>query len=291
MTSGSTGSSHESDALSDDQRSEIFAAANAPRVRLGRVRAPRAPIPKKFVLWAVAAIVFLGVGGQIAGHYFQSYGKAPKTTTTTTTPVLNLAPTTLPTSTTLTSLEAYIGLKFIGSAKAHPFTLTTQSNKSWSLSRQKGKVVVLAFYNSICNDICPVLGAEIRRATQELGSNKKKIVFAIVNTDPKQRSISPASQALSIPGLTASPSVVFLSGNVTTLDTVWRAYGIRIIVGAKVNQVSHNNALYFVSPRGDLVAYADPFATQSKSGVYSLSAPVMQRYAQGIAATASSLVK
>jgi cytochrome oxidase Cu insertion factor (SCO1/SenC/PrrC family) len=236
------------------------------------------------------AIVFLGVGGQIAGHFFQSYGKAPKATTTTS-PTLAVTPTTLIPGTSLTSLETFIGVKFIASAKAHSFTLKTQSNKKWTLSHQKGKVVVLAFYDSICNDICPVLGTELREAAHELAASNKTVEFAIVNTDPQQHSVHLTIQALSVPGLSSTPSVVFLTGNVATLDTVWRAYGIRIIVGAKRGQVSHNNALYFIGPKGDLVAYANPFASESSSGVYSLSAPVMHRYAQGIAATASSLVK
>jgi cytochrome oxidase Cu insertion factor (SCO1/SenC/PrrC family) len=290
MTSGGTGSPHEPDELSDEQRAAIFAAANAPRDHRGNVRAPRAPIPKKFVLWAVVAIVFLGVGGQIAGHFFQSYGKAPKATTTTS-PTLAVTPTTLIPGTSLTSLETFIGVKFIASAKAHSFTLKTQSNKKWTLSHQKGKVVVLAFYDSICNDICPVLGTELREAAHELAASNKTVEFAIVNTDPQQHSVQMTTQALSVPGLSSTPSVVFLTGNVATLDTVWRAYGIRIIVGAKRGQVSHNNALYFIGPKGDLVAYANPFASESTSGVYSLSASVMHRYAQGIAATASSLVK
>jgi cytochrome oxidase Cu insertion factor (SCO1/SenC/PrrC family) len=290
MTSGSTGSPHESNELSDEQRTEIFAAANAPRVHKGKFRKERAPIPRKFVIWAVVAILFLGLGGQIAGHFFQSYGKTPKVSTTTS-PTLTVTPTTNPTATNLTALESYIGVKFIGSAEAHTFTLKTQSHKKWSLADQKGKVVVLTFYNSICNDVCPVLGAELRQAAQQLGPGNTNVVFAVVNTDPKQRSISATSRALSVPGLSTTPSVVLLSGSVTTLDTVWRAYGIRIVVGAESSQVSHNNAIYFIGPKGDLVAYAHPFVHESKLGVYSLSASMIHRYAQGIAATASSLVK
>ena len=290
MTSSSTGLPNGSEELSDAQRSEIFAAANAPRDHRGKVRKPRAPIPKKFVIWAVVAVLFLGLGGQIAQHFFQTYGKAPKATSTTL-PIVSVTPTSIPTSQTTPALEAYIGLKFIGSAKAHTFTLKTQTHKKWSLTGQRGKVVVLTFYDSICNDICPVLGAELRQAAEKVGPTNKNVVFAIVNTDPNQRSVSAQSRALSVPGLSTMPSVVFLSGSVTNLDTVWRAYGIRVIVGAKASQVSHNNALYFIGPNGDLVAYTYPFASETKAGVYSLGASIVRRYAQGIAATASSLVK
>ncbi|MHB8380232.1 MAG: SCO family protein [Acidimicrobiales bacterium] len=290
MTSSGAGSPNGSDELSEDQRIEIFAAANAPRERRGKAHTPRAPIPKKFVIWAVVAILFLGLGGQIAQHFFQTYGRAP-TAKPVTIPTLSVTPTVVPSSATTPALEAYIGLKFIGSAKAYGFTLKTQSHKKWSLKSERGKVVVLTFYDSICNDICPVLGAELRQASEKLGPANKSVVFAIVNTDPNQRSISAQSRALMVPGLSTTPSVVFLSGSVANLDSVWRAYGIRIIVGAKPSQVSHNDALYFIGPNGNLVAYAHPFASETKAGVYSLGAPIVRRYAQGIAATASSLVK
>ena len=290
MTSRNPGPTNESGELSDEQRAAIFSAANAPKDRGAAFRAGRLPVSSKFVMWAVAAILFLGLGGEVAQHFFGTYGKAPRVTTPTS-PVLNLTTTTNPSTPTLISLESYIGLKFIGTAQAPGFTLKTQSNKKWSLASQKGKVVVLAFYNSICNDICPVLGSEIREARHELGPASSKIVFVIVNTDPNKTSVSGESRALLVPGLSKIPSVKFLTGSVAKLDAVWSAYGIRVYVGAKANEVSHNNALYFIGPNGNLEAYAKPFAAESKSGTFSLDASSIHLYAQGIAETADSLVK
>lgn len=290
MTSRDPGPTNESGELTEEQRAEIFSAANAPTGRPSAIHAGRVTVSRKFVMWAVAAVLFLGLGGQIAQHFFQTYGKAPKATATTL-PVLTLTTTTNLSTPTLISLETYIGLKFIGTAQAPTFTLKTQSNKQWSLASERGKVVVLAFYDSICNDICPVLGSEIRQARQDLGPKSSKIVFAIVNTDPNKTSVSRHSKALVVPRLSTTPSVTFLTGSVAKLDSVWTAYGIRVLVGAKANEVSHNNALYFIGPNGNLEAFAKPFAAVSKSGTFSLDPSSERQYALGIAETADSLVK
>jgi cytochrome oxidase Cu insertion factor (SCO1/SenC/PrrC family) len=288
MTTGNEGTSRDPSELNEEERASIFAAANAPKDRRGNARTRRVTIPTKFIAWTVAAILVLGLGGQVAQHFFQTYGKRspPKTTTS----ILQGTPTTNPNLPSLISLQVFMGLKDIGYEVAPAITLHTQNHRQWRLSAHKGRVVVLAFYNSICNDICPVLGAEIRLASHEVGANTK-VDFVIVNTDPNATKISPQSRALTVPGLSDDPSVTFLSGSVSTLDRVWSAYGVRIAVGAKTKEVSHNNVLYFIGPNGNLVSYASPFGTQSKSGSYSLDSSSLRIYARAIAETADSLVR
>jgi cytochrome oxidase Cu insertion factor (SCO1/SenC/PrrC family) len=289
MTTGNDGTSRESGELDEAERASMFAATNATKNRAGHVRAGRVNVPFKFIAWIGAGVLVLGLGGQIAQHFFSTYGKAA--TTTTTRPVLKGTPTTNPNLPSLISLQVFMGLKDIGQAVAPTFTLRNQSGHRWRLSSHKGQVIVLAFYNSICNDICPVLGAEIRLAAGELGVNAGKIDFVIVNTDPKATKISKRSRALSVPGLVDTPSVTLLSGPTETLNRVWSAYGVRVTVGAKRGEVSHNNVLYFIGPDGALVSYAQPFGNQSTSGQYSLSGPILRTYARAIAGTASSLVQ
>ncbi len=276
--------------LTDEQRASIFGAANAPLDRRAALRAGRIPLPPKFVIWTAVVLLLLVLGGAIIDHYFGNFG-GTVTPTSLGPPILQTTTTsTASQGTNLLSLEAYMGLKFIGSATAGAFSLTNQSQQPWRLSSQKGKVVVLTFYNSICNDICPVLGAEIREAHQLLGLKSSKVVFAIVNTDPKQLSISSQSEALREPGLSNIPSVSFLSGSIQSLNGVWTTYGVRISVGAKANEVTHNNVLYFIGPSGGLDAYAKPFGVESKSGRFSLNSSSIHHYAQAIAETAVSLV-
>jgi cytochrome oxidase Cu insertion factor (SCO1/SenC/PrrC family) len=288
MTSGEQGASQDPGALDEAQRAAIFAAANAPRDHHGDLMKKRITVPPKFIAWTIVAVLVLGLGGEVLQHFFETYGKA---STTTTTVVLKGTPTTNPNAPSLISLQVFLGLKDIGDATAAPFTLRTQRGKKWRLTSHKGQVIVLAFYDSTCNDICPVLGREIALASHEVGAQGASVHFVIVNTDPKATTISTRSKALTVPGLGGDPSVTLLSGSVGALDRVWTAYGIRVIVGAKANEVSHNNALYFIGPNGNLVSYSQPFGMKSASGVYSLDQPTLRTCARAIAETADSLVQ
>jgi cytochrome oxidase Cu insertion factor (SCO1/SenC/PrrC family) len=290
MTTESTETSDDGSELSEEERASVFAAANASRNRSVALRARQVTVPRKFVLWSIVAVLVLGLGGEVAQHFFETYGKAPKVTVPTS-PVIKGTPAPTVHAPTLISLQVFMGLKDIGTAVAPTFSLTNQSGQKWSLKSARGKVVVLAFYNSICNDICPVVGTEIRKASAELGSDASKVVFVIVNTDPNHTHISLNSPAIQVPGLTNVPSLELLSGHVSALNSVWSNYGVRILVGTKSTQVSHNNVLYFISPLGNLSGYASPFGTENKSGLYSLGASSVNLYARAIAETADSLVQ
>lgn len=288
MTTGNEETSRDPSELSEEERTSIFAAANAPKDRHGNARTRRVTVPTKFIVWSIVAVLVLGLGGEVAQHFFETYGKAAPTTTV---PVPKGTPATNPNLPTLISLQVFIGLKDIGDEVAPPISLRTQSGHTWRLGSHKGRVVVLAFYNSICNDICPVLGEEFRIASHEVGVEGRQVDFVIVNTDPNATKISAQSPALTVPGLSGDPSVTLLSGSVAELNRVWTAYGVRIDVGAKAKEVSHNNVLYFVGPNGNLVSYASPFGTQSKTGAYSLDGPSLRTCARAIAETADSLVR
>jgi cytochrome oxidase Cu insertion factor (SCO1/SenC/PrrC family) len=274
--------------LNEAQRAAAFATALSPEQRSAALRASRAPIPPRFIAWVIVAFVVLGVGGVLVEHYFGNVG-VPATTTT----AFTLAPTpSAPTGPQLSStLSAFIGLKEIANTSAPQFTLRDQSNRSWSLRAARDKVVVLTFYNTNCNDVCPVLGAEIKQARSLLGTAASKVVFVIVNTDPHHFALNPTPPALGVPQLLDTPSVRFLTGPLPQLNAVWISYGVTVKVGIKASQIAHNNVMYFIGRRGQLDALATPFGNESHAGVFSLDAPDIHRFARGIAATAGSLIK
>jgi cytochrome oxidase Cu insertion factor (SCO1/SenC/PrrC family) len=290
MTTDSRETSDDGSELSEEQRAAVFAEANASRNRTVALRTKQVPVPRKFIIWSIVAVLLLGLGGEVAQHFFETYGKAPKATVPAS-PVFKGTPTSTVHTPTLISLQVFMGLKDIGTAVAPTFSLTNQLGHRWSLKSARGKVVVLAFYNSICNDICPVLGAEIRKASTELGADAPKVVFVIVNTDPNHTHISLDSPAIRVPGLTHTPSLELLSGHLSALNSVWSSYGVSVLVGAKRDEVSHNNELYFISPLGHLAAYASPFGIENKVGLYSLGASSLNLYARAIAETADSLAQ
>ena len=278
------------DTLSDDQRRAVFreelgltSETGAGRI-IGR-------IPKKFTRGIVAAMLVLGIGGELVDHYFGNVGlPSTSTSTTFTTPTTfpQLGTTTVPN--VVTASQAFIGLKFIGTAHVPRFTLTDQHGTKVS-SDTRGEVTLIAFFNKNCNDICPVLGAEIRAALADLGPKASRVRVDVINTDPFSYGVSTNPLALVSTGLDHDANVHFLNGPLADLNNVWKSFGIQVNVGATANQVSHNSTLYFVSPTGQLSALASPFARESKAGVFSLGSTEIHKFAQGVELEAISLIQ
>ena len=275
------------DALGDELSEEQRAAAFAPRessARIAALRAGRTPIPPKFIWWVVAAFMVLGVGGGVAERYVGNFGAASTAfVTPTTSPILGAA--------TSRVSDQILGLKGLNNAAASPFTLQDQFGRPWSLAGARGKVVVLTFYNVNCNDVCPVLGTEIKEATALLGANAAKVDFVIINTDPLHLGPTSSPRALSVPGLESNGSTFFLTGTLPHLNSIWTRYGVSIKVISHTNAVVHNNVMYFIDASGRLRLQAIPFGNESRTGTYTLGTHDIRQFAQGVAATASSLIR
>jgi len=273
--------------LSESERAAMF-AASAPMDRNVKSRGGRAAIPPKVVAWMLVIFVVLGLGGEAIEHYFGGFGVASSTGSKFLPSNANLTPIS-----SLNSLgtDQIMDLKEIDNATAPGFTLRTQRDHLWKLRRTDGKAIVLTFENVICNDICPVLGREVKVAQRLLGTDAAHVEFAFVNTDPRDLNVNARPPALAQTGLANTPNVVFLTGSLQAVDAVWTRYGVRIKVGAKRDEVAHNNVMYFISPSGRLEAQATPFASVNAAGVFTLKAALVNRFAKGIATTADSLVK
>jgi protein SCO1/2 len=281
-------SSRETSTALPAQPSDGQTAQYSPVDRVAALRAGRTPISPTFILWTIVAFAVLGLGGGLVQHYdgnlgLPASGTIPFTSTTTTA-VPGTAQAALP-------MSEFLGQRGIGAAVAPAFSLQDQKGHQWSLASARGRVVVLAFYSTSCNDICPVLGAEIKQASHLLGSRAPKVDFVIVNTDPKDLRDSPSPLALSVPGLLDTSNVRFVTSSLTKLNIVWTDYGISIRVGADADHVTHNNLMYFIDPAGKLRAQIDPFATENDAGVVSLNAKEVHRFALGISQLADSLMK
>jgi cytochrome oxidase Cu insertion factor (SCO1/SenC/PrrC family) len=250
-------------------------------------------IPPKFVKLVIAVFVVLGLGGVAVEHFYGGIG----TTGTTTTPSVTATTTTLP-STPITSgphftaaLRAFMGLKEIATATAPPIALEDQAGHTWNLGAQRGKVVVLTFFNQTCNDICPIEGKEIRMAQLKLATMAKSTEFVIINSDPGHLRDTLTPPALRTPQLQALSGVFFLNGSLTQLNSVWVHYGLSVRVGRRPSQIVHNNVMYFIDPRGKLRALAVPFAYERRNETFALKESDVQRFARGLTAEAISLAK
>jgi cytochrome oxidase Cu insertion factor (SCO1/SenC/PrrC family) len=281
--------------MTSEERAAAFASGRVTVDRGAALRAGRTPVPRRVVVGIAVALATIGLGGVVLEHFFGNVGADTSIPTTTLSitgaPPAPAPPPTLPPDVPPIGapLDAFLGLKQIGDAPAPDIQLNEPSGATWTLQDQSGKVVVITFANIGCNDICPVLGAEIKDAIALLGPKADDVEFVVVNTDPNATGVQRSPPALSLTGLQGDPSVHFLTGPLQTLNAVWIAYGVSVTVGNTPSQQVHNNILYFVDRQGRLRSSALPFGNENGQGVYSLPTTDIQRFAQGIAQTAGSL--
>jgi cytochrome oxidase Cu insertion factor (SCO1/SenC/PrrC family) len=254
-------------------------------------------IPRKFIYWLLAAAGVLSLGGLVGEHLFSSAGLNPVSTPSSAArPAATTVPSARPAPLTTTnpqpvsaSLQSLMGLTRVTPAPAPPFSLIDQGGQATSLPLQPPEAVVLTFFDGPCNDICPVLAAEIARADTDLGAEARDVEFITVNTDPRALEQSAQAPAATASGLGSLPNWRMLTGPLATLDAVWKSYGVSISIDQKTGLEAHNEVLYFIDRAGDVRFKATPFADESTTGTYSLPTATIARWAAGIAAYAEQL--
>ena len=251
-------------------------------------------IPLKFVYWGLGVVLVLSLGGLIGEHLFSAAGLNPTPTTPTQPPTTR--PITTPTvqapaGSIQASLGSLMGLSAVPRRPAPTFTLTDQNGRPTSVPTSPPHVVVLTFFNAPCNDICPVLAAEIEQADKDLGAHAADVEFVTVNTDPNGLAQSAEAPVLSGTQLGALPNWHMVTGPLGTLNALWKAYGVSISVQSKTGVEAHNNIMDFIDAQGVLRDKATPFADESKTGTYTLPPVSIARWGQGIATYAERLVR
>ena len=245
-------------------------------------------IPVKFVYWVLGVALVVSLGGLLGEHLFSSAGLNPVAATAPTTTVPVATPT--PDRSISTSLRSFMGLTVEGPRAAPAFTLVDQDGRPTSVPPQPPRVTVLTFFNAPCNDICPVVAAEVEQADADLGPSAAGIEFVTVNTDPSALAQSAEAPVLSGTRLGTLPNWHMVTGPLASLNALWKAYGVSISVQQKTGLEAHTDLMVFIDPRGELRYRATPFADESTTGSYSLPPAGIARWAQGIATYAERLL-
>lgn len=136
-------------------------------------------------------------------------------------------------------------------APAPDFRLTDQRGDREALSNFRGKVVVLAFLDSRCEDICPLTAKQLLKAHDYLGRQADSVVFLGVNVNSEARAVADVAAATRKWGLTAIPSWHFLTGTPQALKPVWKAYSIVVEPSPdKKGEILHTPGVYLIDPSG-----------------------------------------
>jgi len=109
-----------------------------------------------------------------------------------------------------------------GDLPSADFTLTDQNGQPWTLSQQRGKVVVMFFGFTYCPDICPLTLSTWKKVEEALGEDAQRVAFVYVTVDPERDTPERIKEHLAV----FSPNFVGLTGRPQELQPVYASYGI-----------------------------------------------------------------
>ncbi len=102
------------------------------------------------------------------------------------------------------------------------FALRDQDGRLQTLRRYRGRIVILTFLYSTCQDTCPVAASTIRAALDDL---PRDVPVLAVSVDP--RNDTPQSAKRFLLRRSVNGRMQFLLGTQAQLAPVWRAYGVK----------------------------------------------------------------
>jgi cytochrome oxidase Cu insertion factor (SCO1/SenC/PrrC family) len=148
-----------------------------------------------------------------------------------------------------------------GAARAPAITtLRDQTGRVFSLAALRGHTVAMAFFDSHCNQACPLEGRALAGAERSLPAAQRP-VLVVVSVNPLDTPASTRAAARRW-DLAQAGSWHWLRGTHAELARAWKAYHI-FVAPPRDGDIAHTEALYLIDRRGDeRSAYLYPFATR-----------------------------
>lgn len=138
------------------------------------------------------------------------------------------------------------------SGLAPDFRLTDQNWVSVALSDFRGKVVVLAFVDSRCQDVCPLTALHLRHAyesSKRSGVDVSRVVFLGVNVNVEANRPEDMANFTRKHGLDEISTWYFLTGRGEELEPVWKAYSI-VVLPRDGGEILHTPWMFVIDQAG-----------------------------------------
>jgi cytochrome oxidase Cu insertion factor (SCO1/SenC/PrrC family) len=132
-----------------------------------------------------------------------------------------------------------------GARPAPEFTLRNVLGGSVSFASMRGHVTLIAFLDSRCKSLCPIVGRALGDVQRALPTGARPEVL-VVSVDPvgdDAASVRSAARRWRM-----GSRWRWLTGTRPELAAVWRSYGI--VVRKTTNDIVHGSAVYLVDSRG-----------------------------------------
>lgn len=110
-------------------------------------------------------------------------------------------------------------------ARAPDFRLHDEDGKLITQRQSRGKVTVLTFLYTTCEDTCPITASQILGALDDLGPAGKNVTATAISADPDVDDAALARRFLVDRRITGR--MHFALGSVQQLCPVWNAYGVQ----------------------------------------------------------------
>ena len=149
----------------------------------------------------------------------------------------------------LESTQPYEGTEMSG--EAPDFRLTDQNGSVINLSDFRGKVVVLTFMDSKCQDTCPLTAAQLRQAYRQFDRNEaNQVAFIGINVNNEANTIADVYEITKTWHLDEVPIWHFLTGSRQDLEVIWRDYAIAVAPNPDETEIMHTPGVFLIDPSG-----------------------------------------
>ena len=157
--------------------------------------------------------------------------------------------------------------------EAPDFTVLGSDGAPLTLSRYRGKVVVLSFGYTSCLSVCPATLTMLALAHRKLGPQGAKVQVLYLTVDPQRDTADKMHRFL------ASFDATFIGGTGTEaqMAAVRRSYGVTAEKhgGGSDYAVAHSSFIYLITPDGKLRALM-PFGHPPDDFVHDIKAMLSQ---------------
>lgn len=136
--------------------------------------------------------------------------------------------------------------------KAPEIELIDQDGQPFRLSDHHGKVVLVFFGYTNCPDVCPLTLSDFKLIKADLDEQTDQVSFVFVTVDPERDTQERLKAYLA----NFDPAFVGLTGSLSELESVWKAYGVyqaKQDTGSAAGYlVDHTARTYAIDKNGDL---------------------------------------
>jgi protein SCO1/2 len=167
-----------------------------------------------------------------------------------------------------TEIEALKAGVFNPARDAPDFSVRGSDGTALTLSRYRGKVVVLGFGYTSCPNVCPATLAVLAQAHKKLGTLGSQVQIIYLTVDPERDSADRLKQYLAA----FDPTFVGGTGTTAEMAAVRSSYGVTAEKhGSGSNYaVAHSSFIYLITRDGKLRALM-PFGHKADDYVHDIS--------------------